>query len=406
MDKVVTKTIEIEHKKSIVYQGNYSFFARQKAVNREIAQKHYAQQQKEIKHHQAVIKTIRSFKTEAAIIRAKSREKMLDKIERVDKPDPRPDAMRLRLTPKLSSGYDVLFVEDVSMGFDGKPLFADCSFEIKKGDRVALIGPNGVGKTTLFKIIMGEITPQAGRIREGVNVRVGYYDQAQQRLSEDKSLFQELADTYPDLGQTQIRNVLAAFMFTAEDVFKPIATLSGGERGRVALAKIMLGGANFLILDEPTNHLDLISKEILEQALRDFDGTVLYISHDRYFINHTATAVLDMSPSGLTLYLGDYDYYLEKKAAKASAPPLSPIVEKDWHKRKQAEAQVRKQKNQTIKLEEQIAQTEDRIREIDDKLHDEGIAHDSQAVGELYDEKVLLEEALLKLYEAWEACTK
>jgi ATP-binding cassette subfamily F protein 3 len=402
MDKVTTKTIEIEHKKSHVYNGNYSFFAKQKVINRGIAEKHFSQQQKEIKHHEEVIKTLRSYRTEAAIIRAKSREKLLDKIERIDKPDTQPGTIKLRLRPKISSGYDVLNVDDAAMAFGKHHLFEHCTFEIKKGDRAALIGPNGIGKTTLFKILVGDIKPIGGRIREGVNVRVGYYDQAQQRLSEEKNLFQELADTYPRLTQTEIRNVLAAFMFLGDDVFKPISALSGGERGRVALAKIMLNGANFLILDEPTNHLDLISKEILEDALREFDGTVLYISHDRYFINHTATKVLEMSANGITEYLGDYDYYLEKKTVKASAPVIKTETVGDWQKRKESDALIRKQRNHVTKLTASIEETEANLSKLEDKLHDENIAHDADAVGKLFAEKVLLEEKLLALYEMWE----
>jgi ATP-binding cassette subfamily F protein 3 len=407
MDKVATKTIEIENKKAVVYNGGYSVFAAKKAVNREIQQSHYIQQQKIIKHHEEVIKTLRSYKTEAAIIRAKSREKLLDKIERVDKPEDLPDKMRLMLTPKLESGYDVLNADGISMGFDGKNLFENVTFELKKGDKTALIGPNGIGKTTLFKILMGELAPLSGRVREGVNVRAGYYDQAQQHLSEEKTLFQELADSYPRLTQTEIRNVLAAFVFTGDDVFKPIAALSGGERGRVALAKIMLGGANFLILDEPTNHLDLFSKEILEEAIRDFPGTVLYISHDRYFINHTADRVLELQAGGVTEYLGNYDYYLDKKKAKqaeqaASAINNAPAQVNDYQRKKESEAQIRREKTRILRLEESIAAAEEEIKALDEKLSLEENARDASLAARLYNDRTRLEEKLLKLYEEWD----
>ena len=409
MDKVVTKTIEIERKVSTVYNGNYTYFAEKKARDRALAEKQFAENQKVIKHHEAVIKTLRSYSTEAAIIRAKSREKMLAKIERVDKPLSYPTNMRLKLTPKVTSGHDVLTVEDLSMVFGEKHLFSNVSFEVKKGDRIALIGPNGIGKTTLLKIIMGELTPITGRIHEGVNVRPGYYDQAQDHLSEDKNIFQELADTYPRLTQTEIRTVLGAFVFIGDDVFKPISALSGGERGRVALAKIMLAGANFLILDEPTNHLDLFSKEILEEALRDFPGTLLYISHDRYFINHTATMILEMEPKGLRRYLGNYDYYMEKKAEELAmlydeisnqeAPPLNQ--KEGYQRKKEQEAATRRKKSQLEKLEAQIAKTEEKIEDCDTRLNDEAISRDAEATGEIFAEKTILEEELAILYDDW-----
>ncbi|MDR1664361.1 MAG: ABC-F family ATP-binding cassette domain-containing protein [Clostridiales bacterium] len=415
LDRVVTKTIEVENKKTAVYNGNYTFFAKQKAADREIALKHYLQNQKEIKHHQEVAKTLRSFKTEMAIIRAKSREKLLDKIERVEKPDSLPANMRLILTPKISSGHDVLTVENLRIGYGKKVLSENISFEMKKGDRTALIGPNGIGKTTLFKILVGELAPLSGKVREGVHVRVGYYDQEMQlRSDEDKTVFQELADTYPKLTQTEIRNVLAAFVFTGDDVFKPVSALSGGERGRVSLAKIMLGGANFLILDEPTNHLDMFSKEILEEALRDFPGTVLYISHDRYFINNTATRVLELTPEGLTAYLGNYDYYIEKKKELKNPLPqavaggdtaVQKLSDKDEYlRKKETESEARKQKTRLARLEAEIASAETRTAEIDGLLSRDEYACDARAAAELYAEKTALEEKLLGLYAEWEGC--
>jgi len=405
MDRIVTKTIEIENKQSVVYNGNYSWFVKKKAADREIAKKHYAEQQKIIKHHEDVAKTLRSYSTEMFIKRAKSREKMLEKIERVEKPTEDPATMRLRLTPKLNSGHDVLTVEGLTMGFGGKTLFTDLNFDVKKGDKTALIGPNGVGKTTLIKLLVNQLTPRAGHVREGVNLRVGYYDQ-NTALNEEKTIFQELADTYPRMGQTEIRTTLGAFMFIGDDVFKPIATLSGGERGRVQLAKIMLAGANFLVLDEPTNHLDLFSKEILEDALRDFTGTLLYISHDRYFINNTATKILDLTPTGLVSYAGNYDYYVEKKAQlfggvteKATAVVSAKY---DYKRKKEQEAEERRKKSRIERLEAQIAKTEAQIAECDAQLADEVIGRDAEKAQEVYERRIELDQSLTALYSEWE----
>ena len=405
MDKTVTKTIEIENKKSIVYNGNYSYFVNKKANDRALAEKHFAEQQKVIKHHEEVIKTLRSYKTEAAIIRAKSREKLLDKIERVDAPAQDPDIMRLRLKPRINSGNDVLFAEDISMGFGDLKLFTDVNFQITKGDKTALIGANGIGKTTLLKILVGEYLPLTGKIREGVNVRVGYYDQSHafDESSIQKTIFQELADTYPRLTQTEIRTTLAAFMFIGDDVFKPISALSGGERGRVQMSKIMLAGANFLVLDEPTNHLDLFSKEILEEALREFTGTVIFISHDRYFINNTATRILELTASGLVSYEGNYDYYIEKKATQNDTTPVpeATSTKEDYLRKKEQESQTRKKKSKIEKLEAEISKTEDRISQCDTQLADDETGRNAEAVQSIFEEKTALEEKLTILYEEW-----
>ena len=411
MDRVVSKTVEIENKKSVVYHGNYSYFVKKKATDRELAAKKYAENQKIIRHHEEVIKTLRSYSTEAKIILAKSREKLLDKIERVDKPAQDPSTMRLRLTPRINSGHDVLTVEGLTMGFGGKTLFTDLNFEIKKGDKTALIGPNGVCKTTLIKLLVGQHKQQAGHIREGVNIRIGYYDQ-NTALAEEKTIFQELADTYPRMGQTEIRTTLGAFMFIGDDVFKPIAALSGGERGRVQLAKIMLAGANFLVLDEPTNHLDLFSKEILEDALRNFTGTLLYISHDRYFINNTATKVLDLTPSGLVSYAGNYDYYVDKKAAllgmnllQVTAPSKTtarPSIQKeDYQRKKEQDAAARRKKNRIDKLEAEIANTETQIAECDTKMANDETARNAELLQQIFAQKTELEHYLATLYEEW-----
>lgn len=411
MDRVVTKTIEIENKTAYVYNGNYTLFVKQKAENRETAEKQYREQQKVIKHHEEVIKTIRGFSTEAAIIRAKSREKMLAKIERIDKPANLPDTMRLRLTPSIKSGNDILFVEDLTMGFDGKTLFENIRFELKKGDKTAVVGPNGIGKTTLLKILIGEIKPLSGYIREGVNIKPGYYDQAQQKLDENKTLFQELSDTYPKLTNTEIRNTLAAFMFVGDDVFKPISALSGGERGRVALAKITLAGANFLILDEPTNHLDLYSKEILEDALRNFAGTLLYISHDRYFINHTANCVLELSAEGLKRYPGNYDDYLTEKQKDTQLIDTKsfdengkgdPAQQNQWQSRKEQQSAERKKQTKMNRLEEDILKTEEKIKICDQNLADDTVSRDAVLSAEVFNQKSELEKKLAALYQEWE----
>jgi len=411
MDRVVSKTIEIENKQSVVYNGNYSTFVKQKAINRALAEKAYAQNQKTIKHHEEVIKTIRGFGTEAAIIRAKSREKLLAKMERVDKPAEDPATMRLKLTPRLNSGNDVLSVEDLTMGFGENILFEDINFEIKKGDKTALIGPNGIGKSTLLKLITKDLLPLSGRIREGVNVRVGYYDQSQAlALDESKTIFEELADTYPRMTQTQIRTTLGSFMFIGDDVFKPISALSGGERGRVQLAKIMLNQANFLILDEPTNHLDLFSKEILEASLREYTGTLFYISHDRYFINNTANHILELTDKGITGYAGNYDYYLEKKAQleamqdedtiQEMAPALSQ--KEEYELKKEQEAAERKRRNRLEKVEAEIHETETRIKACDDLLATESIGTSATEAQKIFSERSKLEENLTSLLEEWE----
>ena len=407
LDRVTTKTIEIENKKSSVYNGNYSFYAKHKAINRENALRQYLLQQKEIKRQENIIAVFRARHNEQNFIRAKSREKLLAKMERVEKPESLPDQMRLMLKPKIETGYDVLNVEDVSMAFGGVLIFENASFELKKGDKAALIGPNGIGKTTLFKIILGEYRARSGEIREGVHLRIGYYDQASSNLAEEKTIFQELADTYPRLTNTEIRNVLAAFLFTGDDVFKLISQLSGGERGRVALAKIMLGGANFLILDEPTNHLDLFSKEILESAIRDFPGTVLYISHDRYFINSTANKVLEMAADGLTEYLGNYDYYLDKKTSMAdaghtdtkSAVKSEAKTGSNWHAKKEAESAARKLESKRKRLEQSIQETEEKIADCEAKLALDEIGRDQEAAATIFAEKTALEEALMELYD-------
>ena len=416
LDRIVTKVIEIENKKSTVYNGNYSFYWQQKEINREIQQKAYDQQQKEIKHQEDVIRTLRQFNREKSIKRAESREKQLDKLERIDRPEALPDQMRLTLTPFLTSGNDVLHAEELSKSYGGQKLFQHVSFDVKRSDKVAIIGPNGVGKSTLFRMLLKEVSSDSGLIRFGTNVFVGYYDQEQAKLDETKTIFQEIADTYPTLTQGQIRNMLAAFVFTGDDVFKPISALSGGEKGRVSLAKIMLSKANLLMLDEPTNHLDMFSKEVLESALNRYEGTVIYISHDRYFINKTAEKILELTPEGVVLYSGNYDYYLEKKAERArneaekalqtpqkntssASQPISD-TKNDWLKQKEQQAAERKLANQIARLEKEIEETEQAIQQADEDMAACGT--DYSKANEIFAEKTKLEEKLETLYEKWE----
>ncbi len=416
LDRTVTKIIDIENGKSSVYNGNYTFFAKQKDAVRAAALKQYAEQQKKIRHQEEVIKTLRQFNREKSIKRAESREKALEHMERIERPENLPEKMHFRLTPKIQSGNDVLSVEGVSMSFGSNKLFADVSFEIKRGEKVAIIGPNGIGKSTLFKIILGNIKPNSGRTVLGVNVNPGYYDQEHHELDDRNTIFDEIHNAYPNMTNGEIRNVLAAFVFTEDDVFKTIGSLSGGEKGRVSLAKIMLSKANFLILDEPTNHLDMYSKEILEDAINSYEGTVLYISHDRYFIDKTAERTLELSRDGITQYLGNYTYYIEKKAYRERLEELENIgkpqaIQKpqpvsasknDWLMQKEEQAKARKKASDIKKVEDEIEKTEAKISELETQLFDPEISANSEKVKELFDEKTELEEKLEQLYEKWE----
>ena len=416
LDRTVTKIIDIENKKSTVYNGNYSFFISQKEAMRASLLKQYAEQQKEIKHQEEVIKTLRQFNREKSIKRAESREKALEKMDRIERPENLPEKMHFRLTPRIQSGNDVLSVENLSMAFGDNKLFSDVSFEIKRGQKAALIGPNGIGKSTLFKIILGEISPVSGKATLGVNVFPGYYDQEHHELDDRNTIFDEIHNAYPNMTNGEIRNVLAAFVFTGDDVFKTIGSLSGGEKGRVSLAKIMLSKSNFLILDEPTNHLDMYSKEILEDAINSYDGTVLYISHDRYFIDKTAEMTLDLSRDGVTKYLGNYTYCIEKKEEKERIAKLeaaeSPVIKKeqsvisdskaDWLMQKEEQAKARKKANEIKKVEAEIEKAENRVKELDELMFNPEISADSMRLRELYEEKTALEEKLEELYEKWE----
>ena len=419
LDRIAGKVIEIDQSKATTFMGNYSDYAVKKEQLRVAAWNAYMNQQREIKHQEEVIEKLKSFNREKSIKRAESREKMLDKIEVIEKPSEVRTDMKLTLTPRILSGNDVLTVEHLSKSFDSHKLFTDVNFEIKRGEHVAIIGDNGSGKTTLLKILNGLVPADQGTFRLGSNVEIGYYDQEHHVLHSEKTLFEEISDDYPYLNNTQIRNVLAAFLFTGEDVFKRISDLSGGERGRVSLAKLVLSNANFLILDEPTNHLDIMSKEILEDALNGYEGTILYVSHDRYFINRTAHRILDLTEGQFVSYVGNYDYYLEKHdtvmaAIEASAPQSADAdsavaakvaeseVKLDWKAQKEEQARLRKKENDLKKCEEKIAELEARISEIDTEMSDPTIGTQVAKLQELSKEQTSCQEQLEKLYEQWE----
>ena len=419
LDRIAGKVIEIDQSKATTFMGNYSNYAVKKEQLRIAAWNAYMNQQREIKHQEEVIEKLKSFNREKSIKRAESREKMLDKIEVIEKPSEVRTDMKLTLTPRILSGNDVLTVEHLTKSFDSHKLFTDVNFEIKRGEHVAIIGDNGSGKTTLLKILNGLVPADQGTFRLGSNVEIGYYDQEHHVLHSEKTLFEEISDDYPYLNNTQIRNVLAAFLFTGEDVFKRISDLSGGERGRVSLAKLVLSNANFLILDEPTNHLDIMSKEILEDALNGYEGTILYVSHDRYFINRTAHRILDLTEGQFVSYVGNYDYYLEKHdtvmaAIEASAPQSADAdntvaakaaeseVKLDWKAQKEEQARLRKKENNLKKCEEKIAELEERISEIDTEMSDPAIGTQVAKLQELTKEQTACQEQLEKLYEQWE----
>ena len=462
LDRVVTKVVEVDNKKVTTFEGNYTAYSQKKAMLREAAYHAWVNQQQEIHHQEEVIAKLKSFNREKSIKRAESREKMLDKMDVLEKPTEVRSDMRIRLEPRITSGNDVLTVEHLSKAFPGQTLFQDLNFEIKRGERVAIIGNNGTGKTTILKILNEVIRPDVGSFTLGSRVQIGYYDQEHQVLHMEKTIFQEISDAYPYLTNTEIRNVLAAFLFTNDDVFQPIHTLSGGERGRISLAKLMLSNANFLILDEPTNHLDIVSKEILENALVQYTGTVLYVSHDRYFINKTATRILDLTMGTLINYIGNYDYYLEKKetqekaylasaaqaasrsakssgagntgtsshptaaaganptalsgngtdtSAASSASAVTAAVQAaasassgklDWKQQKEEQTRLRKKQNELKRVEEEIHTLETRDQEIDALLCDETVFSDVPRLMELNKEKEELNAKLEGLYEKWE----
>lgn len=412
LDKIVTKVIEIENTKCQVYEGNYSDFAIKKKKLREAQLNLYLKQQSEIKHQEEVIAKLRSYKQEKFYKRAQSREKKLESMDLIDKPLESADGMTLRLEPDCVSGNDVLSVTELSKSFGDIHLFSDINFELKRGEHVALIGDNGTGKTTILKIINDIVDADSGTIKLGTNVHIGYYDQEHHNLDDSNTLFEEIADAYPDMTNTKIRNTLAAFMFTGDDVFKMVGDLSGGEKGRLSLAKLMLSEANLIILDEPTNHLDMMSKEILENAINNYTGTVFYVSHDRYFINQTASRILELTNNRLINYLGNYDYYEEKKdeLTKIYAPTAEKAVDttsvssqkQDYLERKAEAARIRKLKNDISKVEELIRKYEDRLNELDEMMEDPAVSTNSAKLNEISKEQNEISGKLDELMDKWE----
>ena len=414
LDKIVSKVIEIDNGDCTVFSGNYTDYASKKAILRNMKLKEYLNQQRDIKHQEEVIAKLKQFNREKSIKRAESREKMLDKIKVVDKPVELNAKMNIKLEPSVISGNDVLTVTDLTKSFDGNTLFNNINFDIKRGERVALIGNNGTGKTTILKLINGIIQPDSGSIYLGAKVAIGYYDQEHHVLDPDKTLFQEIQDAYPDLNNTQIRNTLAAFLFTDDDVFKYIRDLSGGERGRVSLAKLMLSNANLLILDEPTNHLDIVSKEILENALNSYTGTVLYVSHDRYFINATATRIIELTNQNIVNYIGNYDYYLEKRdilttktfpatTGSSSADTAVKDSKISWQQSREEQNRLKKRKNEIKRTEERISVVEERLSAIDAEYSDPSIGSNTARLMELHNESAGLQKELDELYEHWDS---
>lgn len=419
LDKIVTKVIELRQTHCTVFLGNYTEYSKKKKVLMETLMKQYLNQQADIKHQEEVIAKLKSFNREKSIKRAESREKMLDKIERLDKPLEEKSKMHLLFKPRIQSGNDVLSVKELSKSYGNHLLFSDINLDIKRGEHVAIIGDNGTGKTTMLKILMGMEQPDScGSIKFGTNVFVAYYDQEHQVLHPEKTLFEEIQDTYPDMNNTQVRNVLAAFLFTDDDVFKQIKNLSGGERGRVSLARLMLSDANFLLLDEPTNHLDIDSKEILENAINNFEGTILYVSHDRYFINTTATRILNLTQQQIVSYTGNYDYYLEKKE-DAERAQLNPIPDTtstqttntdsnklSWQQQKEEQSRLRKKENELKKTETEIEKLETRNAEIDLQLLDPANGTNIALLQELTKEHEDNDLQLEKLMEQWETLSE
>lgn len=410
LDRIVDHVVELDCGVCTSFTGNYSDYAAKKEIIRVSQLNAYLNQQRDIKHQQEVIEKLRSFNREKSIKRADSRAHMLEKIELIDKPTENNNSMQIVLSPRIESGKNVLDVTDLTKAYDHR-LFSDINFSLRRGDHVAIIGDNGTGKTTILKIINNIVSADSGEIKLGTNVCIGYYDQEHHVLHDDKTIFEEISDDFPTLTNTEIRNMLAAFLFTGDDVFKPIHNLSGGEKGRVSLAKLMLSEANLLILDEPTNHLDITSKEILENALNNYTGTLLYVSHDRYFINRTADRILELNSEGLTEYLGNYDYYLEKKQENTTSAGSLKISSNnikneaaalDYKAQKAEAARIKKLNNDLNKLEDKIAHTEQAISDIDAWLNDSSNGTDTAGLIKKQKEKESLDEELLILYDKWE----
>lgn len=415
LDRIVTKVIDLSMHTAHVYKGNYSAFAMQKEEIRKTMLREYEKQQASIAHQREVIDKLKQFNREKSIKRAESRQKALDKMEVLEKPVDAENHMQLSLQPDTVSGNDVLELIGLSKSYDGIPLFTNVNFLLQRGEHVAILGDNGTGKTTLLKIINEIVPADAGIFRLGANVTIGYYDQEQQVLDDEKTLFEEMSDTYPNLNNTKIRNVLAAFMFLGDDCYKRIRDLSGGERGRISLAKLMLSGANFLILDEPTNHLDMESKEILENAINAYEGTVLYVSHDRYFVNQTADKILELTNQQFSVYLGNYDYFVEKKAqsqetqnivsqttTSSEAEQVESEGKIDWKQQKKLQSEKRKVENRIAEIEEQISECEDTLAKIDEEFAKDDVATNSAKLNELSEKQSKVQAELDTLYAAWE----
>lgn len=413
LDRIAGKVIEIDQTKATTFIGNYSDYAVKKEQLRTAALNAYLKQQQEIKHQEEVIEKLKSFNREKSIKRAESREKMLNKIEVLDKPTLARTDIHMTLIPRCNSGNDVLHIERLAKSFGRENLFSGIDMDIKRGEHVAIIGDNGTGKTTILKIINGLLNADAGTITLGTNVHIGYYDQEHHVLHMEKTLFEEISDAYPYLNNTEIRSTLAAFLFTGDDVYKRIGDLSGGERGRMSLAKLMLSESNFLILDEPTNHLDITSKEILEDAINAYEGTVLYVSHDRYFINRTASRILELTSGSLINYLGNYDYYLEKKAdlslvyqktdsSSLRKDALPSDTKLDWQAQKELQAKARKKENDLKKCEDAITALEQQLSEIEEMMSLPEIATDVAKLQELTQKQDNINTELTKLYDQWE----
>jgi len=409
LDSLCDCILEIENCKGEFYQGNYTQYRRKRQQQKEIQEKEYELQQREIRRQEEIIKRYRSFNREKSIRAAESRQKALDKMVLVEKPAYTED-IRMSFNVKKQSGYDVLRVENLSMAFNGKPLFSNVSFSLKKGDRVGIIGPNGIGKTTLFRILLGQLLPASGQVQFGTNVDIGYYDQEQSSLSPDKTVIEELWDAFPLLTETQIRNTLALFLFKGDDVYKSIRQLSGGERGRVMLSKLMLAKNNLMLLDEPTNHLDMASKEVLEESLADYPGTLLIISHDRYFLNKIVNRIILFEENGATEYLGNYNDYLEKRKNEEllkslnaeELPEKTKTAIKEERKREREERQKQRAFQQLLKeIEDKIHSLEAEVENLEKLMCDPGLYQDAARMMDIQQQYNKAKASLDAAYEKW-----
>lgn len=409
LDQVVGRIFEVHNKKLKSYNGNYTNYLELSKIEKEIELKKYEDQQKDIKKQEESIEKLKAYGREKHLKRARSKEKALDKIDVLDKPEAYRKKAKIQFHPSIASGNDVLHVNDVSMGYDDRTLFKGVNFDIYRGEKVALIGPNGIGKSTLFKIIMNELTPLNGDIKVGTNVNVAYFHQEQKTLNLNNTIIDEIWDTNDRLTQTEIRNMLGSLLFEDEDVFKKISTLSGGERARIAILKLILSKANFLLLDEPTNHLDIDSKEVLEEALENYTGTIFTISHDRYFLNTVVDKILVLGEDGITEYLGNYDYYIDKKREQDEISIVVEVEEKtktqlkeERRKEKEQREKEKKNRNKIKNIEKEIEEIEIKIEELDHLLCQEEVYSNPDKSKEVSQEKTNYEDKLSSLYEAWE----